>query len=158
MRLYELSQNYQAILQMIEEGNEDVLETLESLDEAIEDKAENIAKLIKTVEGQIATYQAEEKRLQANRKPLETTIKNLKGYIEQTMLDTGKRKIEGQLFKFAIQKNPPSVEVLDDSKIPKGYFTQPDPVLNKKEVLEALKIGHDVPGVQLKQGESLRIR
>lgn len=157
MRLYDLSQNYQAILQMIEEGNEDVLDTLESLDETIEDKVENIAKLIKTLEGQIATFQAEEKRLQANRKPLETTVKNLKGYIEQTMLDTGKRKIEGRLFKFAIQKNPPSVEVLDDSEIPKGYFTS-TPVLDKKAVLEELKLGHEVPGVQLKQGESLRIR
>jgi len=157
MRLYELSQNYIQLQQMIEDGA-DVGDTLESIDEAIESKVENIAKLMKNIEGQIAVFQLEEKRLQAMRKTLENGVTRLKNNVYESMKNTGKRKIDGQLFKFAIQKNPPSVDVLNDSEIPIGYFIEQAPTLDKKAIMEELKLGHDVPGVQLKQGESLRIR
>ena len=74
------------------------------------------------------------------------------------MSDLGVKKIDGQLFKIAIQKNPPSLEVLNELSIPRSYFVTPEPVLDKALIKEELKLGHDVPGVQLKQGESLRIR
>ncbi|WP_411810026.1 siphovirus Gp157 family protein, partial [Alkalihalophilus marmarensis] len=43
MKLYELTAGYQQVLEMVEEGNSDYLETLEALEDAIEDKAENTA-------------------------------------------------------------------------------------------------------------------
>lgn len=157
MRLYTLTQNQLQLLQMIEDGI-DVLDTLEANQEAINDKAEGYAKIIKMVEGNIATHKEEVKRLQGNIGSFDNNIKRLKENLFESMNDLGVKKIDGQLFKIAIQKNPGSVEILDDSIIPKGYFVEQPPTLDKKAILEELKLGHEVEGVQLKIGESIRIR
>ena len=143
---------------MIEDGNEQFLDTLESINDAIEDKAENYGKVIKSVEAGIEGLKAEEKRLAERRKFMENSVKRMKENVEQSMISTGKKKIKGPLFTFAIQKNPPSVEVIEERHIPQGFWVPQEPKLNKKELLEELKLGHEVPGVELKQSESLRIR
>lgn len=158
MRLYDLSQNYRQVLEMIEDGNEHFLDTLESLDEAIEDKVENYGKVIKSVEAGIEGLKAEEKRLSERRKFMENSVKRMKQNVEESMIQTGKKKIKGPLFTFAIQKNPPSVEVIEKRHIPQGFWIPQEPKLNRKELLEELKLGHEVPGVELKQTEGLRIR
>ena len=60
MNLYELSSAYQQIQTMIEDGQEGLADTLESLNDAIEDKAVGYAKVIKNVEGQAKATKAEE--------------------------------------------------------------------------------------------------
>ena len=158
MRLYDLSQNYRQVLELIEEGDERYLDTLEALDEAIEDKTENYGKVIKSVEAGIEGLKAEEKRLAERRKFMENSVKRMKQNVEESMIQTGKKKIKGQLFTFSIQKNPPSVEVIEERHIPQGFWIPQEPKLNKKELLEELKLGHEVPGVELRQTEGLRIK
>jgi predicted nuclease with TOPRIM domain len=157
LNLYELSSKYQQIQAMIEDGAEGLEDTLESLNDAIEDKALGYAKVIKNIEGQAKAIKDEESRLAERRKSLENNIKRLKVSLEESMVHVGMKRIKTELFSFNIQKNPPSVEVLNDSEIPKSYFTVPAPVLDKKAILADLKNGAEVPGVQIKQGESLRI-
>ncbi|MDX1769915.1 MAG: siphovirus Gp157 family protein [Planococcaceae bacterium] len=157
MRLYDLTNQQLQLLQMIEDGI-DVLDTLEANQEAINEKAEGYAKIIKMVEGHVATHKEEIKRLQGNVQSFENNIKRLKENVFQSMNDLGVKKIDGTLFKFSIAKNPPSLEVLNDSEIPRGYFITPEPVMDKAAIKEELKLGHEIPGVQLKVGESLRIR
>ena len=53
--------------------------------------------------------------------------------------------------------NPPSVNVIDESIIPKKYFEYKS-VIKKKEILDAIKNGEEVPGVEIVQGKGLRIR
>lgn len=158
MNLYTLSHNYQQILSLIEDGQEGLEDTLESLTDAIEDKLENIGKLIKTIDAEAAGLKAEEMRLHDRRKSLEANTKRLKQYAEQSMLDAGIKKSKGQLFTFSIQKNPPSLEVLNDSVIPEIYFTEQEPVLNSAALKEALKNGQVIDGACLVQKESLRIK
>lgn len=158
MNLYELSAAYQQIQTMIEDGGEGLEDTLESLNDAIEEKAVGYAKIIKNIEGQALAIKAEEERLSSRRKSLEGNARRLKESLEQSMIDVNKKKIKTELFSFNIQKNPPSLNVLDDSVIPKNYFNVPTPVIDKKSILQDLKSGVEVPGVEIKQGESLRIR
>ncbi|HLG26515.1 MAG TPA: siphovirus Gp157 family protein [Paenisporosarcina sp.] len=158
MRLYEMSANYQQILSLIEDGQEGLEDTLESLTDAIEDKVENIGKLIKTIDAEAAGLKAEEQRLADRRKSLENNTKRLKLYAEQSMQDAGMKKIKGQLFTFSIQKNPPSLEVSNDSVIPEIFFTEQEPLLNKAALKEALKDGQVIDGAYLVQKESLRIK
>lgn len=158
MRLYDLTNNYRQVLDLIEEGDERFLNTLESIDEAIEDKVENYGKVIKSVEAGIEGLKGEVKRLTERIRFMENSVKRMKQNVQESMIQTGKKKIKGQLFTFAIQKNPPSVEVLDEKHVPQGFWIPQEPKLNKKEIMEELKLGHEVPGVELKQTESLRIR
>ena len=78
VKLYELTDDFKQVQQMIEEGHEGLEDTLESIELAIEDKLENIARLIKNIEGDIAAFKAEEKRLAERRRTLENEVKNLK--------------------------------------------------------------------------------
>lgn len=156
--LYELTDDFKQVQQMIEEGYEGLEDTLESIELAIEDKLENIARLIKNIEGDIAAFKAEEKRLAERRKTLENEVKNLKQYAEEQLKATGEKKIKAGTFTFAIQKNPPSVRITDEELIPKEYYVPVDPKLDKTKLKNLLKEGEKIPGVELVQGEGLRIR
>jgi len=46
---------------------------------------------------------------------------------------------------------------LDDKAIPKNYYIEQEPALDKKALLADLKNG-DVPGAELQQSESIRIK
>ena len=161
MNLYELTENYRNLQDLLENPEIDqdlIINALDEVGEQLEEKAENVAKLIKTMEVEVTGYKTEEKRLADRRKALENRISGLKSYIDAAMKSTGKKKFKGQLFSFNIQKNPPSVNIIDDTLIPKEYFIEQDPVLDKKTVLTELKNGVIVPGTELSQTESLRIR
>jgi predicted nuclease with TOPRIM domain len=159
-KLYELTQNYQNLLDLLDNPDipqEVIQEALNSVSEDIEAKAENIAKVIKSIEVDVKGLKEEEQRLSSRRKSLENRVDNLKIYIEEAMRTTGKEKIKGKVFSLAIQKNAPSVDIVDLDKVPEEYFVITRE-LTKKPILEALKAGLEVPGAQIKQTESLRIR
>jgi hypothetical protein len=158
INLYQLSAAYQQIQSMIEDGQDGLTDTLESLNDAIEDKAVGYAKVMLNLGAQAKAIKEEESRLADRRKAIESNIKRLKESLEQSMNDVGMKRIKTELFSFNIQKNPPSVEVLNDSIIPKNYFVPQDPTLDKKTILADLKNGVEVPGVQIKQSEGLRIK
>lgn len=159
-RLYELSQEYRNLMDLLEEEDENqelYAHTLEIIDEEIEDKAESIAKVIKEIEGEIEISKAEEKRLATRRKTKENKIQFLKMYLENEMRVTGKTKFKTNLFSFGIQKNPPSLNIEREDNIPEEYFKVVKN-LDKKELLKDIKEGLVVDGVSVKQSESLRIR
>ena len=156
--LYELTDDYKTVQAMMEEGDESFRDTLESIETAIEDKLNNIGKVLKNLEGEVAAYKTEEKRLADKRKVIENNIKNLKKYAEEAMITVGERNVKTPLFTFRIQKNAPSVHVLDEKLIPKNYYVPVDPRLDKKSIMEMLKNNESIPGVELKQTESIRIQ
>ncbi len=160
MKLYELTGNYLILQQMLEEAEDQqaILDTIESIEAVIEEKADNYARIIKNLEADIAGIKTEEQRLADKRRTLENNVKWLKGNLEESMRATGKTKFKTTLFSFGIQKNPPSVEILDENKIPAEYLIPQNPVVDKKAILAALREGKEFDFAQLKQGESLRIR
>jgi predicted nuclease with TOPRIM domain len=159
-KLYELTQNYNNLLELADNPDvptEMLKESLNSIDDEIDTKAENIAKVIKSIESDVAGLKGEEKRLADRRKGLENRIDNLKKYIESSMRAVGKEKIRGKVFTLGIQRNAPSVDVTNEDAIPEQYFITKRE-LSKKDILAALKKGEEVPGAAIKQTESLRIR
>lgn len=157
MNLYELTTSYRQIQDMIEQGEEGLEDTLESLDDAIEEKAVGYAKVIKNNDGRISAIKEEEKRLAEKRRSLENGNKRLKESLQDSMMLNNKRTIKTDLFNFNIQKNPPSVRVIDESMIPKTYYIEQAPKLDRRALINELK-ENSIPGVEIHQGESLRIR
>ena len=158
MNLYELTDSYQKILQLIEDGGEGLEDTLESITDAIEEKADGYGKVIKNIEAQIEAIKNEEKRLADRRKSLESSVKRLKDSLYESMKLTETKRIKSELFTFNIQNNPPSLNIENEDAIPFEYYQPQAPKLDKKELLNAIKNGLEIEGVSVKQGESLRIR
>ncbi len=159
MKLYELAQNYAELLEMAEEMESDALvDTLSALQDAIEDKAENIAKLVKNLEADAKIIKEEEQRLTERRRAIEAKIERLKTYLQEQLETAGIEKVKRPTITVAIQANPPSVDVIDETAIPSDFLIPQAPKLDKRSILERLKKGESVPGVTLKQTKGVRIR
>ena len=160
MKLYELTQNYLNLLDLLEnpEIPKEVVESaIAEIQGNFEDKAENIVKLIKSIEADIKGYKEEETRLSTRRKTLENKVKGLKDYLEGSMIALNKKDIKGKIFTLAIKKNPPSV-VIDDFNILPMEYKKIEEKEDKKKIKESIDNGIEVPGARIEQKESLRIR
>lgn len=156
--LYELQGAYARIQSMIESGEEGLEDTLESIEGALEEKLESYAMVIRNIESDVEGLKSEEQRLAGRRKSMESDIKRMKTHMQNAISSTGEKKIQGEKFTFTVQKNPPSLNIVDDKAIPDEFVTvETVRNIDKKALLAKAKI-EEVPGVEIKQGESLRIR
>lgn len=159
MKLYELTDDYLNLLEVAEELDEETFQnTLEAIEDAIEDKVENTAFLIRNLEADIKTLKDEEKRLKGRRQALENKVARMKDYLFEQLEKAGIDRVKRPLITVSVQNNPPSVKVIDEKLIPSSFMIPQPPKLDKKGILEKLKNGENVPGVELAQGRSLRIR
>lgn len=159
--LYEITDNFKLIQSLIEEGaDEDVFaEALANNQMDLAEKLEGYAMVIKNIESDVEGYKKEEKRLADRRKTMENKIKRMKENMQYSMVSTGQRKIQGEKFSFTVQKNPPSLKVVDDKLIPKKFITvTTTEKIDNKAIMELLKNEQVVPGAEISQGESIRIR
>lgn len=159
--IYELTDDFLQVQEMMESGeydSETLQNTLECIDYEIEKKAEGYAKVIRNLTADVDGLKSEEERLSAKRKAIENNINNLKKNLEQAMILMGKKKFKTELFSFNIQKNPPSVRILNEAKIPARFkIPQPDKI-DHKGIIQELKNGAEFDWAEISQSESLRIR
>jgi len=146
------------ITQEHEELDQSYIDTLESIDEALEVKADNYIKVIKSLESDNEAIDEEIKRLRQRKTTYDTHIKRMKESLQNMMEETGKTKFKTALNSYNIQNNPPSLNIVDEKLIPKDYWVSQAPKLNKKDALAELKEGKEIPGVEVKQTRSLRVR
>lgn len=164
MTLYELTDELMQLLELAEDPEVDpeVLEdTLAALTGEIEDKAVGYGKVIRQLESDAVALKAEEARLNNRRKTLENNVKRMKDSLFTTMKILNRQKIDTELFKFSIRKNPAAV-VMDEQyieSIPKEYLIPQEPKIDRAKLKEDLKAGKDLDGIaHLEQGESLTIK
>lgn len=159
-KIYEITGAFLELLEMASDENMDqqmIADTLESVEFEFEDKADGYAKVIRSIEGDVEALDKEIKRLQDRKKTMENNIKNIKANLENAMRVTGKTKFKTLQFSFGIQKNPASVVIDDETKIPKEYLIAQEPKLDKKAIGAFLK-ENEVPWAHMEQSEGLRIR
>lgn len=162
--LYELTEDYENILNMLYDGETDeqvILDTLESIEGDIEDKADNYAKIIKTLMADSEMIKQEEVRLYARRKALENRAGRLKTTLEENMKFIDKTKFKTALFSFNIQKNGglQPLFITDNVLDIPGKFLIPQPPLPNNEAIRKLLADKEVEWAKLEpRGESLRIR
>ena len=158
--LFDLSTDYQQVYNLIaEQEDEQILkDTLASINDAIEDKADGYVAVIKTLEGDNKAIDEEIKRLRHRKTSNQNGVKRLKESLQEVMEQTGKEKFKTALNSYSISNNPPSLDITDESLIPKQYYIEQQPKLDKKELLKVVKDGLEIKGVELKQSRSLRVR
>ena len=159
MHLYEIANEIESVLSAIDgELSEENCAALDALEMDFTTKAENVAKYIRGEEAEAAAYAAEAKRLSEKASARKHKAVSMKLYLQQCMTALGISSVKGELLKVSLQKNNPSVEIVNDEYIPAEYWVQAEPSIDKKKLLAALKAGEEVRGASLKQSESIRIR
>lgn len=159
--IYELTSNYEHLLNMLYDEDVDeqaILDTLESIEGDIEDKADGYAKIIKELETQSNARKEEAKRLTQSAKTFDNKIKMLKSNLFNCMKITGKTKFTTNLFSFSIAKNGGKQVLTVDGDVPKEY-TKTITENDTDKIRADLESGKDLPFAHLEpRSESLRIR
>lgn len=159
--LYQLTSNYEIVLNMLydEEADEQmVLDTLEGIEGEIEDKADNYAKIIKELKAKQNAREKEAKRLTESAKVFENRVNTLKQNLFNSMKTTGKTKFATDLFSFNIVKNGGKQALTIDGEVPEEY-TKTIIENDTDKIRQALDEGKELPFAHLEpRGESLRIK
>ena len=123
MKLYELTGAFNQVADMLEYDSENaaIIDTLESIDLAIEEKADGYAKLIRNQEASSKAFDEEIKRMKERKQAVDNNVKRMKLSLQNAMVEIGKTKFKTDLFSFNIQKNQPSVEIIDETLIPDKF-------------------------------------
>lgn len=164
MRLYELTEAYVDLVSMLDDCQNEselasIMAEIESVSEGIADKGEYYARLIRNWQAEATAYETEEKRLKKLRQSRENAIDRLKGNLLYAMGVAGATELSTSIGKWKIQKNPVSVVVMDESKVPEE-FTVPQPAkVIKSEILRHFKETGEIPeGCEVVQTEGVRFR
>ena len=155
MKLYDITEIYENL----ENIDDDVAVSaaMDSVDAALEEKLESTAKVIRNLEAEAEALEAEEKRLKARKMAVKNRIADIKGYVQGNLEAMGKDKVSSGIFKWSIQANAPSVNILDEDLIPDAYWEiERKPM--KTEIKKAIESGELTEGVELVRTKSLRLR
>lgn len=159
--LYQLTNNYETVLNMLYDEDADeqmILDTLEAIEGEIEDKANNYAKIIKELEAKQNARKEEAQRLTESAKVFENRIKALKSNLFNSMKATGKTKFATNLFNFNIVRNGGKQTLTIDGEVPEEY-TKAVIENDTDKIRQALENGEKLTFAHLEpRGESLRIK
>lgn len=133
LRLYEITEQYEAASRWIDEHSEEIEAAggeippeLAALLDAIEDdfdtKVERVGLVVRQMEAHARVAESEAKRLTALKNSYKNGADSLKAYCKMQMEKTGRLKVEGDLVKVWVQANGrPSIRPADPSNPPAQY-------------------------------------
>lgn len=127
MKLYELTDHYRAVLDELSEPSQDGQQEgryealLEGLGEAFDEKVLGIAKVVRSMEADVAAIAAEVDRLQGRKRHLGGRIDWLKRYLLGEMEAASRTKVRGPTLTVALAIAPASCEVVDAEDVPAEF-------------------------------------
>ena len=161
LSLYNITNGFVQLMANEEMTEEEKELIKKELTELLQEKSENIIGFTKNLELTIEAMKTEEKRIAENRKSLEVKMEKFKEYVKECMEKMEDTKIETTLGTLSVAKNPISVEILDEDKIPNKYKTQVITTkVDKKAIADEFKTtGELIEGVNIITTKtSLRIK
>lgn len=164
MNLYEISNEYQALLEQTydpETGElfPQVMDKLEELSATMEDKAIAVASYIKNLEAEREAIEKAKKNMAERESRLDKRADYLTQYLQSNMERCGITEIKSPLFAIRLKKCPVSTDILDETLIPNDYKKVKEVVsIDKLKLKEELQAGVIVPGAALKKNNRLEIR
>lgn len=163
LKLYEIAQEYMQLCEIAEDTDVDAQvfeDTLAGIEAELEVKADAYAVILANLDNDTEKIDKEIERLTKMKKTLKNRSDFLKRNLTNTMLLMDKKKFKTDIHSYSISKNAPSLNILDEAKIPEKYMIAQEPKLDKKMLLVDVKANpEEFKGIaETKQTESLRIR
>ena len=161
LSLYTITNAFPALMEQEEMTEEEKTKVEEELTTLLNEKSQSIIGYTKNIELTIEAMKTEEKRISDNRKILENRLAKFKEYVKECMEKGGFTKIETELGQLSIAKNPMSVEIENEEKIPNEFKVE---VVTTKVDRTAIKnhfkeTGELIPGIKIiTEKTNLRIK
>lgn len=161
LSLYTITNAFPMLMEQEEMTDEEKNNIYNELTNLLNEKSQSIIGYTRNLELTIDAMKSEEKRIAENRKTLENRLNKFKDYVKDCMEKAGFSKIETELGQLSIAKNPMSVEIENETIIPKEFKEE---ILTVKVDKTAIKnhfkeTGELVPGTKIiNERTSLRIK
>lgn len=142
MTLYNLTGQYLELLEMAQDETMDqkmIKDTMEGIEGEYEAKAEGYAMVLANLAANDEALKKEMDKMGEKRKIIKNNMDRIRKNLKESMIATGKRKFSTSLFSFRVQNTAPSLNILDETKIPEEFWRPQDPVLDKKALLAEVK-------------------
>ena len=164
LSLYNITDKFIEIMDKVQDGEiteEEYNELGQELAVALQNKSIGIIGYIQNNEALIDAVDTQIKRLQELKKAESNSIDKFKQYVKENMEKLGIQKLETEIGKMSITKNPLSIEIQNEDEIPAEFKQE---VVTTKIDKTAIKnyfkeTGEIVPGVRIISVKtSLRIK
>ncbi|HGB3194017.1 TPA: siphovirus Gp157 family protein [Salmonella enterica subsp. enterica serovar Waycross] len=153
MHLYEITKQLNEILALEDIPREQIEDTINLIEEEFEGKAEMVAAYIRELEADESGMKAEIDRLSERKRVLSAKIDNLKDYLRQNMMASGKTNIKGKLFNITLGKPSPVLDVfIPVEQLPEQYIVVKKSADNAA-LKAALKAGTEIKGCAITDGK-----
>lgn len=119
---------------------------LPGIEAELEEKADAYAVILANLDNDTEKIDKEIERLTKMKKILKSRSDFLKRNLTNTMLLMNKKKFKTDIHSYSISKNAPSLNILDEAKIPEKYMIAQEPKLDRKALLSDVKANPE--GVQ----------
>lgn len=157
--IYDIGGAFQSIVEMYENGDltdEQFRDSLMELEETKIEKCSNAIRYLNMMKHNIEDMKAEEKRIATMRKTLESRIKIIENVFTYALSEMGDKEVITRYGIMKIRKNPPSVVIDDETKIPAKYTIQKIIITpDKTKIKKAIQNGEKVAGAHIEHGKGL---
>ncbi len=162
MKLYEISNEFQKVVDLIENCDEmspDLIDMLNNVSDNAHEKVVSVGAFIKNLEAQSGSMNAYIKGMTDRQSKIDKKIENLKEYLKYNMEALKLNKVESPEFDVQIRANNFSLDLFDQNAIPKEYLRVKETVsISKQDIIKDLKVGCDVPGARFVTTKSILIK
>lgn len=161
-KLYELTDEYAALLQAAEEG-EDVDAALALIGGAIEAKAEGIVRVIASLESTAEACGKESRKLASRGSAAAKQVERLREYVRSCMQSAGVTKVKGPTFSVSLSPGQGKVEITDLAALkaaaPELVRVETVDTPDKRAILARYKAdGECLPGTRVIPTTTLTVR
>jgi hypothetical protein len=164
LKLYELTESYISALDLFTDPeqsfNDDLIaDTLESIELSFDDKVIQTACVIKSMQAEAEAIKAAIAPMLARQKAIENRADGIKEYLLRNMQQVGKKQVTSPWLTVSVQKSPPALNVLDESRVPDIFKHEIVTVkIDKVAIKSAWSDSSPIAGCSVTQDENLRIR
>lgn len=163
MKLYEITNEVQSLLDNISEDgelSENIIENLDNLQQDFENKAVSVAAYIKNLEAEETMIAEAIKDMTIRKSRLTNKVQSLTDYLQFNLQKLSINEIKSSpYFKIRLKQCPPSIDVFDENQIPPEFWREKIiSSIDKIKLKEVLSEGVEVAGASIQRRIKLEIK
>lgn len=162
MKLYEISTEFQKVVDLIENCDEmspELIEQLNTVSDNASAKVINVAAFIKNLEAQAKSMSDYIQNMVDRQTKIDNKIDSLKNYLRHNMDILKLQKVESPEFDVQLRANQYALDLFDQTLVPKEYLRVKETItISRADIIKDLKVGCEVPGARFITTKSVQIK